>query len=58
MSYSRKGKSMSADELSRISSSGSDSSPSANEVRIVLMIHLPKYTTFMSIFYSAPDYSV
>ncbi|XP_016897954.1 unconventional myosin-IXb isoform X3 [Cynoglossus semilaevis] len=30
--FHRKGKSMSADELSRISSSGSDSSPSANEI--------------------------
>ncbi|XP_056276289.1 unconventional myosin-IXb isoform X2 [Pseudoliparis swirei] len=32
--FSLKGKSMSVDELSKISSSGSDSSPSANEVRV------------------------
>nr|XP_046264659.1 unconventional myosin-IXb isoform X2 [Scatophagus argus] len=32
--FQRKGKSMSADELSRISSSGSDTSPSTNEVRV------------------------
>ncbi|KAF0046747.1 hypothetical protein F2P81_000380 [Scophthalmus maximus] len=34
--FHRKGKSMSADELSRISSSGSDSSPSTNKVRVHL----------------------
>ncbi|XP_056248090.1 unconventional myosin-IXb isoform X1 [Seriola aureovittata] len=34
--FYRKGKSMSADELSKISSSGSDSSPSTNEVRVRL----------------------
>ncbi|XP_071346328.1 unconventional myosin-IXb isoform X1 [Trachinotus anak] len=34
--FNRKGKSMSVDELSRISSSGSDSSPSTNEVRVRL----------------------
>ncbi|KAM7379577.1 hypothetical protein PAMP_005123 [Pampus punctatissimus] len=32
--FQRKGKSMSADELSKISSSGSDSSPSKNEVKV------------------------
>nr|XP_057922694.1 unconventional myosin-IXb [Doryrhamphus excisus] len=32
--FQRKGKSMSADELSKVSSSGSDSSPSASEVRV------------------------
>ncbi|XP_077379220.1 unconventional myosin-IXb isoform X2 [Festucalex cinctus] len=34
--FRHKGKSMSADELSKISSSGSDSSPSASEVRVRL----------------------
>ncbi|XP_061694252.1 unconventional myosin-IXb isoform X2 [Syngnathoides biaculeatus] len=34
--FQHKGKSMSADELSKISSSGSDSSPSASEVRVRL----------------------
>nr|XP_019965984.1 PREDICTED: unconventional myosin-IXb-like isoform X3 [Paralichthys olivaceus] len=39
--YYRKGKSMSVDELSKISSSGSDSSPSTNEGRVRLR-KLPK----------------
>ncbi|XP_029929747.1 unconventional myosin-IXb isoform X2 [Myripristis murdjan] len=34
--FQNKGKSMSADELSKLSSSGSDSSPSTNEVRVRL----------------------
>ncbi|XP_061879808.1 unconventional myosin-IXb isoform X2 [Entelurus aequoreus] len=38
-SFQQKGKSMSADELSRLSSSGSDSSPSASEVRVRMRKH-------------------